>query len=231
VRIAAFGALTIGLVALALAVVVVATLGASPSIGLTVGLALCSIVTAIGIRRARHAWTPATTAGLIESRVPGLDNLLVTFVELARTPERASGRMREEVARQAADRAERVRPSEIAPMGQAVAALVMVALGTIAVVWSAVGVSEGSLAGETGLPALIGIASVRARVTPPAYLGMAPRESENPERLEVPAGSTVRLEVETGRAVGGGSRTRRGARPLAPFRDGRFALGGCRPAA
>jgi hypothetical protein len=224
VRIAAFGAITIGLVALALAVVVVAALGASPSIGLTVGLAFCSIVTAIGIRRARHAWTPVTTAGLIESRVPGLDNLLVTFVELARTPERASGRMREEVARQAADRAERVRPAEIAPTGQAVAALVLVALGTIGVVWSAVGVREGRLTGEVGWPAPIGIASVRARVTPPAYLGMAPRESENPERIEVPAGSTVRLEVDTAAPLAWIEDPVVGARPFAPFGEGRFAL-------
>jgi len=224
VRTAAFGALTVGLVALALAVVVIATMGGSPALGLAVGLLICAVVTTLGIRRARHAWTPVTTAGLIESRVPGLDNLLVTFVELLQAPERASGRMREEVARQAAERAERIRPTEVAPMGPTVAVLAVVALGTSAVVWSALGVREGRPTAVPGVPVPVGVASVRARVTPPAYLGIAPREIENPERLDVPAGGTVRLEVESAAAQAWIEDPVGGAGSLVRSGDGRFAV-------
>lgn len=224
VQTAALEALTIGLVALALAVVVSATMGGSPAPGLAAGLLVCVVVTTLGIRRARHAWTPVTTAGLIESRVPGLENLLVTFVELLQAPERASGRMREEVSRQAAERAERVRPTEVAPMGRTVAVLALVALGTGAVVWSALGAREGRLTAVPGVPVPVGVATVRARITPPEYLGSAPREIENPERIDVPAGGTVRLEVETAAAQAWIEDPVGGAGSLVRSGDGRFAV-------
>ena len=224
VWIAALGALTVGLVALAAIVMVGTTLAHSPAAVLVAGLASAAVVTAVGALRARRAWTPVATAGWIEARVPGLDNLLVTCVELARSPERASNRMREEIERQATVRAERVRPADVAPMAQVAAALALVAIGTGAVVWSALSPREGVVWREGSVPGPAGIASVRSKVTPPSYLGRGVSEIQDPGRIDVPAGGTVRLEVETGAALAWIEDPAAGTRPLARQEDGRFAL-------
>lgn len=221
---AAFGALTTGLVALAAIVSVGATLANPPGAALAAGLSIAAVLTAVGILRARRAWTPMTTAGLIEARVPGLDNLVVTSVELARSPERASARMREEIGRQAAARAARVRAADVAPMAQAAAALVLVAVGTAAVVWSALSPRERVVPRSNSAPVPPGITSVRATVTPPAYLGRAMTESHDPEHIDVPAGGAVRLDVETGATLAWIEDPAVGSRPLARDADGRFAL-------
>jgi hypothetical protein len=224
VRAAGLGALTAGLAALAVATLVGVACAGSPAHGLAVGLAMCVVITIIGVRRARRVWTPLTTAGLIEARVPALDNLIVTFVELAHAPDHASDRMRAEVARQAAERATRVQATVVAPMGPAVAALALVAVGTGAVVWSALTSREVGTFRTVSPAAPVGIASVRARVTPPAYLGGAPRESENPERLEVPEGGRLRLEVLTSERLAWSEDADAGPRPLGPDSEGRFTL-------
>lgn len=224
VRIAGLGALTVGLVVLAAIVSVAATLAHSPGAGLAAGLVIATVVTALGVYRAQRAWTPMATAGLIEARVPGLDNLVVTAVELARSPERASGRMREEVLRQAAERAERVRAADVAPMAQAAAALALVAVGTAAVVWSALIPRDGAIQRSNSSPATPGITSVRATVTPPSYLGRTVAESHDPDRIDVPAGGTVRLEVETGATLAWIEDPAAGSRPFARDADGRFTL-------
>jgi len=221
---ATLGTLTIGLAALASVAVVGATVGGASRAYAAAGLLLAALATAVRIRRAREVWTPGTTARWLESRVPGLENLVITCVELLTTPGRTSSRMREEVTRQATERVERLRPDEVAPLTQAVTALALVAVGTVAVLWSVLGRAGGPMPNELAPPRPGAIASVRARVTPPAYLGRSASERDNPERIEVPAGGTVRLEVETGAALAWAEDPLAGTRPFARDAQGRFVL-------
>ena len=117
-----------------------------------VGLAACVAIVIAGAFRTRSVWTTLRTAGVIEARVPGLDNLLVTAVELAQLPERASARMRDEVERQATERAAGISPTVVAPLTQPAVTLLLVALATGALLWSLMSPSDRNV--TTQKPAL-----------------------------------------------------------------------------
>ena len=136
------GASAAGLAMLAGATRVGAMLTGGAVVGALVGLGACLAIVGVGAIRAWSAWTPLRTAGVIEARVPGLDNLLVTAVELAQMPDRASARMRDEVERQAAERAAGISPPVVAPLIQPAVTLLLVALATGALLWSLMSPSD-----------------------------------------------------------------------------------------
>ena len=84
------------------------------ALGVTVGGLLGTGLVLAAFRRATARWTPSSTAAYVEEREPGLDNLLVTAMDLTTGVIDASARMRAEVTRQAAARIVTLRPQAVA---------------------------------------------------------------------------------------------------------------------
>ena len=196
-------------------------------LGAGIGLAACLAIVIVAAFRTWSTWTPLRTAGALEARVPGLDNLLVTAVELAQAPERASARMRDEVERQAAERAAGISTAAVAPLIHPAATLLLVALATGALLWSLMSPPDRSVipAGNVIGPGT-GSAFTRltAIVTPPAYLGRESEAFENPEQVTMIAGSTLRLEATSPSPFAWMEDPATGSRPLVRDGDGPHAI-------
>jgi hypothetical protein len=156
----------------------------------------------------RRVRSPADAARLIEARQP-LKNVLVTAEELLRHPERAKPYIAERVMADAASRAGAVDLAALIPARRATAALALTAA-----FWAAFGMiatarphwliadRSGPSAGGRGTTATAGepgasIRSVRATITPPAYIGRPGTMLDDPDRIEAIAGSTLDLRVES----------------------------------
>ena len=219
------GASVAGLAMLAGATAVGALLTGGVIVGALIGVAACLAMVSVSAIRAWSAWTPLRTARMIEARVPGLDNLLVTAVELAQLPDRASARMRDEVERQAAERAAVISPPVVAPLTQRSVTLLLVALATGALLWSLMSPSDRMVNPQ---PDTIGAGSALTRlmavVTPPAYLGRPTESFENPEQVAMIAGSTLRLELTTSSPLAWMEDPATGPRPLNRVGDGPHSI-------
>ena len=220
------GALAAGLAMLAGATVLGSLLTGDAAVGSVVGLAACVAVVIAGAFRTRSVWTTLHTAGVIEARVPGLDNLLVTAVELAQLPERASARMRDEVERQATERAAGISTTVVAPLTQPAVTLLLVALATAALLWSLMSSSNRNVTTQEAgtLGAASAFTRLTAIVTPPSYLGRPPESFENPEQVTMIAGSRLRLEVLASSPLAWMEDPAAGSQPLTRDGDGPHAI-------
>ncbi len=188
------------------------------------GAIAAAAVVAHGYWRSRARWTPLAAAGALEASVGGLDNLIVTAVSLDLAPGRGSRAIREEVARQASERAALVSPDTVVPVSRAGAIALLSTLGAALVLWGAYAVpTVREPAGGSGGPVLTGLRGLRLTVTPPEYLGRAAATLDSPDFAEVPAGSRVRIEAESSYPhvwlsdAGGESRTFDRAGGAGPF--------------
>lgn len=184
--------------------------------GATVGLALAAALTLVGwpVRGGLAAlgllgacamavgaarwWlqgrtTRRSAAARLEAQAPQARNLLITATELL-----AGGPVEPYVAalvfRQAAAFSSTIALPTLLPSRRA-----LQRFGAAAVLWagaiawrSTAAVESAALAATSGPPS---ISDVTVIVTPPAYLGLAPRTLRNPARIEAIAGSHVVLTV------------------------------------
>jgi len=170
-------------------------MGGAAARGAVAGLTLGAAIVAAGLRRSWRSWTPATVARLVEARVPGLDNLLITAVELSAAPGRATARMQVEVARQAAERATGLVPASIVPLGRPLAMMAVAAACAGAVVGMALRTAGPGEVRDAAAGGPTGFTRLQAVVTPPPYLGEPPQTVDDPAELTVRAGSLLRLDV------------------------------------
>ena len=214
-----------GLVALAGATAAGAWILGAPVGGASAGLALFVAIVAAGLRRAWLTWTPQAVADAIEARVPGLHNLVLTAVELETSPDRASRYMRDQVARQAADRVAGVRPGVVAPLGRPLVRLAAVAAGAGAVIVAAL----GSVGSDVPRAARVPVASARITrvhvvITPPGYLNGNAQAYDDPDEVRLTAGSAMRLEVAATTRLAWVEDGIAGPRPFRREASGAFAL-------
>jgi hypothetical protein len=198
--------------------------GADP-LGRTVTISAGVLAAIIWALHRRRTWTTAAVAERAETRIPVFRNALVTAVELDAHPDRASARIRDLVARQAASVSAGAGPETIWPTRRfttLVLASIAAVLGAAWLLRSAPldrSMTTGSTA--TGRVDVATIADVALRVLPPAYTGRAARELSNVEKVDVLAGSRLMLTVRsraTRVELGYSGRTT----PLASDRQGFF---------
>jgi hypothetical protein len=79
------------------------------------------------------------------------------------------------------------------PLGRTIAVALAAAAGALAILM--MGDSTSSVEQSTPASPVPAVSFIRVTVSPPAYLGVTPTTLENPAEVEVPAGSTVHLEV------------------------------------
>jgi hypothetical protein len=212
-----------GLLLLALSVVLAVLLGRSAGVAVMAGSAFALIATTMAAKRASQRWTAVAAALEVEVAAGGLDNLLVTATALENDSLRASDWMRVEIERQAAASAEHVAPASVAPLGHAAALLGAAAIGTAAVAWGAF-TRPAVFVQPRPISAALSIGTVRATVTPPAYLGTAPHQTDNPTAVAVPEGGRVRIDVEAETAAAWLVEPGQPARALTSASAGLFAL-------
>lgn len=146
------------------------------------------------LTRATWGTTSVTAAALIE-REGSLDNLVVTVVELQARPRPVRADIRDELVRQAEARLTLVDPTLIVPLGQPLAVMFAVVIGTVAVLTLGPEdvapmpsvFSDGVQASSPGIDGL------SVQVTPPAYSGRPVEVLSTPVQITVVAGSRVRL--------------------------------------
>lgn len=193
-----------------MAIVLVAMAMASPLAArgaLVPAAAAGALVGAALIWRWKRDWAPAPLVARAEAALPGLQNHLVTALELAAHPERASDRVRAHVTARAV-RLVGESPVDLVESGRR--ALLFgagAALCAAAAVWIAIADPlpkvtrrSGSTAAVTRGAAPATIARVDAVVTPPAYVGRASTSIANPERVDLLAGSSLVVRVTSGAA-------------------------------
>ncbi|HEX6162664.1 MAG TPA: hypothetical protein VFZ31_04835, partial [Vicinamibacterales bacterium] len=166
-------------------------------------LVLSSVAVAIGMAFVALAvmWlrSPALSsvdaARLIERRFDALDNLVVTAAELDARPRELRSDLREEIARQAAERIRSVDPGSTVPLASPIAAALAVLAGCALLS----GVDNHTVrqriesAAQTRSPR--GRPSdVIVTVTPPAYTRRKNEVIANPIQVTVIAGSRVQIE-------------------------------------
>jgi hypothetical protein len=213
-----------GLIALAASASVAGLAWHRPAVGVSGGLLLAGGLILTAVRRGIARWTPMSTAAYIESRSPGMDNLVVTATALAAGAIDASSRMRDEVARQASARSALVRPDTVAPIAREVWLLALAAGGATAILWATLALREPPVGDWRRPVSAPGLESIRATITPPSYLGRAPVLVENAEQLLVPLGARVRIEVRASTPRAWIEDPEAGTRPLDASGDGWFAF-------
>src|SRR5690606_38626255 len=143
------------------------------------------------------------------------------------SPRQGSPAIRDEVLRQASQRAALVSPEVVAPVSRAGAVALAAALGAALILWAAFARPQTGpmMPGEPTVLAASGLRGFTVTIVPPDYLDRAPTSMENPQMVDVPAGSRVRVEAESTHALvwlaeGDGT-----TRPFDRVEDsGRFAM-------
>src|SRR5690606_14502384 len=94
-------------------------------------------------------------------------------------------------------------PEAVAPVSRAGAVALAAALGAALVVWatSTQQRTVPSMPGEATVLAASGLRGVTVTIVPPDYLERAPTTVENPQAVDVPEGSHVRVEAESTHAL------------------------------
>jgi hypothetical protein len=213
-----------GVLAVAASVAVLGLVGQAPGWGAVVGVVVAIGLVIAAARRAARQWTPLATALRIEARTAGLDNLVVTAIALDAGALQATEPMRAAVLRHAEARATAVQPRVVAPLGRPAWLALGATGGALAVVWAAFSVPAATPdATPVGAPAMP-LRSIRATVTPPAYLGLPSGSIDDPQQLRLPAGARLRLEVRAATAMAWLEEPERPLRSLEPAGDGAFVL-------
>lgn len=196
-------AATAGAALTAVTTLVLAVGAGHPRWSVPAGVVLGTLAAALVMLRGWTRWTPVAVAALVEERVPALENLVFTAVQLEAAPGGVSSRMRDEVARLAAERAAAVEPSRVLPLGVKVGQCAAVVAGAALVLWmtQARDLVVPSWPEPAGAIAAAGIEQVRAHVTAPDYRGLAPVVVDDADEVVVPEGGRVRLDVRSWRAV------------------------------
>lgn len=204
-------ALTAGMLTAAVVAVSIASIEMTPIIP-----AASFILTAILVLR-RRSWSAKDAAAAIETTHPDSRNLVLTAEELRRHPERATPRVVDRVLSQASAFSRSVDPAVTVPLQRDAAfSLAAVAAMTIAVLGvpqrAAVAVRD-ALAGPSSSENQQPAAEMRvvATIVPPAYLQIARRTIENPDRVDAIAGSKLEVTVSGAEP----RRIRFGEKPLA----------------
>ncbi len=165
------------------------------------------IAGALTLAQRSRSWTTARLVADVERREPSFRNVLVTAFELLGHPAAARPYAREQVFRDAATIAARVSLRDLYPYERPVGLLAVAGIAWIAVGGFFFATGRAFDAGDTpampnqaaratGAPA-VDLSHVVATITPPAYTGRATSQAPDPIRLDVLAGSTVRLDGES----------------------------------
>lgn len=165
-------------------------------VGGLAGLALASAV----IIRGWRSLTPVGVASEIERRAPGLDNLLVSAVELSQRSHAVHPLIVDEIERQTEARVQSIEPSALVPMARAAAMAAAVAFGVVLTAWSLGGAGIAERAAMTqfadAAATTRGHVTLTVIVTPPAYTSLPVTTVRDVTEVEVLEGSRVRLTVE-----------------------------------
>ncbi len=169
-----------------------------------IGIAVTAAVARAMVSATRTAGG-LTPAARVERAAPQSRNLILTAYELAsdvgaptmRAASPVRSYVAETIGRDAASLVTRLEPARLFPLSRSAATIGGVALAWIAALALATG---GNVAGRTvtSVPTIDG---VQITVVPPGYAGTAERTLRNPERVEVLAGSTLRVRVASNAAT------------------------------
>ena len=183
------------------------------------GLALATL----GILARAPWWSrrPARVASVVERRASASRNIVLTATELMMQPTPMRADVRARVFRDADRVISGLDPTRLFPAGRPLA---MLAAGVLLWVIALLLVSP-RIAAPDAAPVVAGesvsIDAVAVTVTPPPYTGRPAQTLRNPARLEVLAGSRVRVAAE-GRAAAMRIETLAGSQPLVASADRRW---------
>jgi hypothetical protein len=200
---------------LRIAAIASAVLAASAAAGLTatglgvagasawqVRLAAVMAFAATGAVMSVFGWrrvTPARVAALIETRVAGLKNIVVTAEEVLAARYRVHPIVRDELFRAAVERLRAAAPVAVQPLslpvGLAVGALIAAGAVVIAIPIPRSMAPAAATAASEGTDAPLAPGDLRITITPPAYTGRAPSITVNPSMVTALEGSRIRLET------------------------------------
>lgn len=160
--------------------------------------AVAAFVAWMIVRRAR--WTRHEAAGAIERANPSSRNVVLTAEELERHPERAHPSVRDRVFVAAGRISQATSRADAVPLRKQVVLTAILVPAAIAAAAMTPAVSAGrdaNAAADVARDSAPHRLLVTAIITPPPYLGEGPRTLENPDRLEVVAGSRLRLVLRS----------------------------------
>jgi hypothetical protein len=163
----------------------------SPRLSISVG---AGVAAAAALMLWRWRNSDAVVARLVEAR-HGLDNLLVTAIELNERPRPVRAEIRDAILQQASERAAQVEPGAVVPIGHAtgVAASVLIACALLARADDVPAMLQSQAAAMNGTASAVAT-DITARVEPPAYTKRNAETHSNPTHLTVLSGSSVRVE-------------------------------------
>ena len=166
--------------------------GATRSASLTMAM-LAGLASALAVAL-RSRTSSAAAARAIEEAYPHCDNLIVTAAEILMRPRPLRAEIRDEILRQASDRAATVDVSRIVPLGQPVLIAVLILAGTV--ILGQVGTPSYPLPSRSPLAAVIGGAergTFEVRLTPPAYTRRRAEVLVDPLQINVIAGTRIQI--------------------------------------
>ena len=160
-----------------------------------IGIAvLAGVTAAVWIALGSGELSAVEAARAVERTSDTFDNLLVTAAELEERPRPVRAEMRDEIFRQATERARAVDPAATVPLRQPVAVATIVLIGCAILM----GLGTESLPGlVAGAPvdqgAGVAAGSFEVRVVPPAYTKRQAETLRDPVQISVIAGSRVQI--------------------------------------
>jgi hypothetical protein len=165
-----------------------------------------------------RSWSAARVANTIESRVTGLDNLVITAEEVIRaTRYDPVPNLRDVLLHQAVHRLDEVavpKVQALLPSVVSAAVAVGIAIILLTITGRTANTQLGTDAGVTSPTFAPSGFDLRVVITPPAYTERRPREFLNPSELTVLEGTTLRLETARD---SGSTRVLEGGRPPVSF--------------
>lgn len=129
----------------------------------------------------------------IESIQPA-DNLIVTAAQLEHQHRPVSREIRDEIVRQAAQRAQNINPSAVISLSQPLLVATAVLIGCAILTNRGAASPLNAVADELLAAASVSENDLSVRVTPPAYTIAAGETHTNPLQITVIAGSQIRIE-------------------------------------
>jgi hypothetical protein len=191
------------------------------------GAAVALLLGAVALWMGREGRSGRAAAARIEQAQPEFHNVIITAEELRAHPDRARAWIRDRVMADAGARASDVRPAAVVRISRPLT-LCAVALAVWGAVW--LGLPRRAATAITNVAdrvARTGTTSPAAlrfvvELRPPAYTNVAARELVNPERLDVIAGTAMRLRLPAGQ---GTWRVRFGDAPLRLQQEGNGFVG------
>jgi len=210
-----------GLVVLALTVTAARLVERSAGVALGGGTVLGLGLLVVASGRAWRRWSEMSVAERIEAHASGMDNLVMTAIAVERGRLAASDRIRVEILRQAAERAARVLPEAVAPVRPAAMLVAAASVGALVTTWSALSRPE-TVETRPASAMAASIAGVAVTVLPPAHIGGEPSQVQDPGRLSVIEGSTIRVVVQASAGAVWLVEPGEAPRSFAPVTEGTF---------